>query len=167
MSLKNLGYDMVIGSIHWLGEHFIGQRQLLEQNKDDIQKQYFEELIEMINTCKIDVVGHLDRPKIVLKEMPLIDEYIDDILSSVIKKDIAIEINTRALRKGWSELMPSDWIVNGYLEMGGNKVVVGSDAHCIDEIGAGYQAIYDAFDSEFFSCLGVFQKGEFIKLDAD
>ncbi len=162
-ALKSMGYDMTIGSIHWLGEHFIGQRKLLELNREDIQRQYFEELIEMINSSDINVVGHLDRPKIIFKEMPLISEYIDEILSSIIKRDIAIEINTRALRKGWNDLMPSKGIIRKYIEMGGNKIVVGSDAHIVEEIGAGYQEI-PSINSRLISCLGIFQQDSFVRL---
>jgi len=55
----------------------------------------------------------------------------------MVKNDIALEINTSTLRKGFSETMPGKEFLNIYEDAGGIKVTVGADTHLADDLSAG------------------------------
>ena len=54
--------------------------------------------------------------------------------------DRIIEINTSSLRKGHGETMPGKDLLQIYVDCGGRYVIIGSDAHVEQDVGADYEA---------------------------
>ncbi len=57
------------------------------------------------------------------------------VIEQLVKKHIAVEINSNPIRKGYIEVHPSRTICELYLKQGGISVIAGSDAHRCEEIG--------------------------------
>ena len=139
--LRRLPFDYVIGSVHWVGPNFVFDARLIEQHSaDDIYSSYFAELDRMVTVSDIDIVAHLDIPArtaipILGYEPSRYEEQVRGILKIIIRRGLALDINTAGLRKPSKNLMPDPLILKWYAEMGGRGVTLGSDAHRENELG--------------------------------
>ena len=129
--------------------------------KQDSYSEYLEEIIKNINLYSdYDCIGHIDYliryspfedPKFYYNEF---SEYFDEILKFIIKKDIALEINTGTYRK-----VPFDFnILKRYKELGGKLLTIGSDAHSTDRIGQLFTEHVQAIKKCGFSELYYYKK---------
>lgn len=141
-------FDMVIASQH------------RDQNQDDIYYHdfktfspqfideyltfYFSYLIEVAKKDRHDVIGHLTYPLRYIcgrDKVPVnleqYDDLIDELLRITAQKGKAIEINTSGLRGALKETLPPMKYVKRFRELGGEHVTIGSDAHNINDVGAG------------------------------
>lgn len=160
-------YDQVIGSVHNLrgGEDFYFMENLSMNEAKDLLKQYFDEIIIMLEWGNFDVLAHLTYPlryfysksdlEIDLSEF---DEQIEKILKLTAEKGIALEINTAALRQPLNKLSPELDIIKKFKEMGGRYVTVGSDAHFAEHLAADIEKAYEAALEAGFECITFFQK---------
>lgn len=128
-ALEGLGLDCILGSVH----HF-NTRAQTESDKKLAYKQYYQTVLKMIDKNQIDILAHLD----------YINRYYDcdysdssqvkEILEAIIEKDIALEINTSANRRtrhneAHYDIFPTVDKLEMYFDLGGEKLVIGSDAH--------------------------------------
>lgn len=152
-------FDMVIGSVHWLEEGFIGERSIREKySREKVETMYYNIVDKALDFGGFDTFAHLDIPKRYYKSSYVFD--LDKILYKLIQKNIALEINTSSLRKGLDEYMPSINIVDRYLELGGKKLTIGSDAHSGEELGMGF----DKIDDKYYEYIGVYINRQFCDL---
>ena len=86
------------------------------------------------------------------------DAIIDKILETVIRQDIALEVNSSGIRKGLHVPMPSAEYVRRYFGKGGRMVTVGSDAHSVEDVGADIPEVLDMLRDIGFSEICVFRK---------
>ena len=107
--------------------------------------QYFTDVLCSVRQFDFDVLCHLTVPLryIVLKYGKRADvapytELIAEILSELIKKDGALEINTSAAALPQGFLMPDAQIIELFLRLGGKHFTLGSDAHVPESVGAGF-----------------------------
>ena len=63
-------------------------------------------------------------------------EQIRAILTQMVRRGIALEINTSSLRQGGEEAMPGPCVLQWYAELGGRHIVTGSDAHTAQDVGS-------------------------------
>lgn len=127
--LECTNLDCILGSIH----HFNKKAQTTSDKKL-AYKQYYQDILEMIEKKQIDTIAHLD----------YINRYYDydysnpsqvkEILEAMIEKDIALEINTSANRRtknneAYYDIFPTIDKLEMYFDLGGEKLVIGSDAH--------------------------------------
>lgn len=139
--LTRVPFDYVIGSVHWVGPLFMFDTQYISNGTaDDIFNTYFDELDQMVKNADIDIVAHFDIPArtaipILGYEPIRYERKIRSILDIIIQRNLALDINAAGLRKPSQNLMPDPVILNWYVEMGGRKVTLGSDAHRISEVG--------------------------------
>ena len=68
-------------------------------------------------------------------------EIIDAILQAIIRKDIALEVNTGAFRCHMQEPNPGSIILKRYRELGGQLITIGADAHKPVHVGLGYDLL--------------------------
>ena len=165
--INRYDYDQVIGSVHNLrgGEDFYFMENLSMDEAKSLLKQYFDEIIIMLEWGNFDVLAHLTYPlryfysksnlDIDLSEF---DDQINKILKLTIEKGIALEINTAALRQPLNKLSPEINLIKRFKEMGGRYVTVGSDAHYAEHLAADIDAAYDAALEAGFECITFFQK---------
>ena len=65
-------------------------------------------------------------------------DIIDRILSYLIDREKALELNTAGIRKGMKEMNPSRDVLMRYHELGGELITVGSDAHRVGEVASDF-----------------------------
>lgn len=143
--LETYNFDYIIGSLHMCNgwDDFY----LLDYSKvsaDKLLDLYFEELLEMARWAKFDILGHLTYPlRYIVGESKIkIDmtkhlSIIKEIFTAVIKNDMGIEINTSGLRQQIGEALPSEYYIELYKNLGGKILTIGSDAHCVEDLGKG------------------------------
>lgn len=149
--LNNLDLDYIIGSNHILP-------------KDNSEKEvltYYKQILDIIKNSRIDTIGHLDYLKRRVDDSNIENDIIEEIFNELIKRNIALEINTSAVRRKGLDSFPSQIKLELYKKLGGNMVTIGSDAHRINEI---YDAI-PIVDSKYDFDKGVFIKRKFISLN--
>ena len=128
----------------------------------------------MIETCDIDVVCHLTCPLryVMLKygrtvDIALFYPQIEEILELVIKKDLALEINTSgfSVREGEkSILMPSEDILKMYFDLGGRKITLGSDAHVSERVANGFDEVAEILKTVGFKFYCYFEKRKAVEV---
>lgn len=108
--------------------HKIDKSAKTNPEKRHIFRSYYKEVLKMIETSQIDVVGHLD----------YIERYYDkdysdfyqikEIMKAIKENNQIIEINTSAKRRCKSNIFPSLEQICMY-KMYQDEIVIGTDAH--------------------------------------
>jgi histidinol-phosphatase (PHP family) len=137
--LARYRYDYVIGSVHDWPESpywpsrvrsFVERRSL-----DEILEPYYAEIIAAARSGLFDTIGHLDvvkrylHPMISAADLAQRPDLQEPALLAIIESGAVLEVNSSGLRYPGSETYPSATVVARYRELGGERVVVGSDAH--------------------------------------
>lgn len=141
-------FDYVIGSIHIVHEmdpYYPEYWESFSTEKEGFEA-YFETMYENIMQFKdYDSLGHLDYivryspSKDQLYSYSAFADYIDSILKKLLEMDKALEINTAGFKTGTMPNPHMD-VLHRFLELGGEKVTIGSDAHVPEYLG--YRFIY-------------------------
>jgi len=140
--LAKLPFDYLIGSLHYVGTELIFfDEYFRRRTADQAFQDYFDELEKMTATGVFDILGHLDILALMAKQRygsydPFrYEEAIRSVLRNCIEREILLEINTQGLRKPAQMLVPGAEIQRWYVEMGGESICLGSDAHIADHLG--------------------------------
>ena len=151
--LLAIAYDVVLGSVHAVKykeytvpySHIDFSAMTLEDVRGYLHA-YFGELQQMAAGYDLDVLTHLSCPLryVVGKYGVSVDmsEYeaeIEAILRTVVKRHIALEVNTSGIGSFYGEYMPYESILRKYREMGGYLITLASDAHTADRTGNGFE----------------------------
>jgi histidinol-phosphatase (PHP family) len=144
--LLKLPLDVVIGSIHCMGNFGVHSDLFDKIQPAYAIRNYFQLMQEMVGQADIDILGHLDyfdrytAPRNIPGYDP--EEYKDQItgvLTTLIARDIALEVNTSGFRAGNNpRTFPHPKVLTWYYQMGGRKISIGSDAHLPEHIGIGF-----------------------------
>ena len=130
-------FDFILGSVHlvhckdpYYPAYFQGREE------EDAYQEYFQCVLQNLEAySNFDVFGHLDY---VVRYGPNQNTYysyqkyqeiIDEILRSLIKKDIGLEVNTGGYKYGLGVPNPYKDVILRYRELGGKIITLGSDAH--------------------------------------
>jgi histidinol-phosphatase (PHP family) len=138
----NADVDYLIGSVHFIDKWSFDNPEFIDGWKDkdidEIWKAYFEATQKMVESGKFDIVGHLDLIK-VFKFIPKQDVRVlaKDVLQAIKKSQMVMEINTAGLRKPIGELYPSRALLEVAYDLD-IPITFYSDAHAVEQIGAGY-----------------------------
>ena len=65
------------------------------------------------------------------------EEIIAEIFHILIENGKALEINCSGLRQGYGRTFPDIDLIKMYKNSGGEIITLGSDAHCVRDVGAG------------------------------
>lgn len=112
--LSSFPFDYVIGSVHGMSKANY--------------KDYLQANIDMLNTYPINILGHLK----LRKEYTEYKEMIEEIVKIATSKKVKFDINTSD-RSRWN-IQQLEYMLDLF-ETYGTEYTIGSDAHCIDEIG--------------------------------
>ena len=112
--LSSFPFDYIIGSVHGMGK---------AEYKD-----YLQANIDMLNTYPLNILGHLK----LRKEYEKYKEMIEEIVKIATEKNIKFDVNTSD-RSRWN-LQQLEYMLDLFKKYG-TKYTIGSDAHCIEEIG--------------------------------
>ncbi|KIR02132.1 Histidinol-phosphatase [Lachnospiraceae bacterium TWA4] len=172
--LASYPFDYVIGSTHLIRKIDPYYPEFYEgRSEKEAYLEYFETILENIHTFnEFDSLGHLDY---VVRYGPNQNknysylEYrdiIDEILKAIIDKNLALEINTAGIKYGLGHAHPHSDIIKRYLELGGEMITLGSDAHKPEHLGYAFLDIKDLLESLNIRYLTNFvkRKPEFIKI---
>ncbi|MBX3079982.1 MAG: histidinol-phosphatase HisJ family protein [Anaerolineae bacterium] len=142
--LARYPYDVVLGSLHWVGRENVFQPVYFRTRyPHQAYLEYFEELLNMVQTGDFDILAHVDLPKRlgyeIYKRFDIaeFEPQIRAIWQVCIDRGITPEINTKALRMGVQELHPTPIALEWYVEMGGRQLTIGSDAHHTASLASG------------------------------
>jgi len=135
-------FDFIVGSAHDIKGIDVGWAEFHQgRSKYEAYLAYFENLLDVVQICDAyDVIGHLDYVKrygnYTDKSLYYTDfcEIIDEILKTIIAKGKGIEINTSGYAYGVGHPHPHIDILRRYLQLGGEIITVGSDAHKPDSV---------------------------------
>lgn len=160
-------FDVVIAAIHWIDSTFIGDKALRECfTTNEIFERYYKVVLDTILFGGFDVLAHLDLPKRYLGQYPgqSLDSanMVDEVLKEMAKSDIALEINTSPLRKGVGECSPDFSILQRYVEAGGSKITVGSDAHSCSEIAVDFEYVQNLIGKTNGGQVGIYKRRKFV-----
>lgn len=133
--VSNPALDYVIGSLHLTGGRDPYYPEFWEgRSPEECVRQYLVDLYENIRAFPyFDSLGHLDY---IVRYAPPgfhydpwdYQEILDEILRILVRKDIALELNTSGCQST-PYPNPHPAILGRYLELGGGMVTAGSDAH--------------------------------------
>lgn len=151
--LEGQDWDIVLGSVHAVRyKDYTAPYSTLDFSAfsgaeiDGYLKTYFQEVREMVETTDLDVLAHLTCPWRYLcgKYGIAVEEsryqvQIEGILREIIRRGIALEVNTSCLDTRFNHLLPHAAILRQYKDLGGYLITVGSDAHRCDRIAYGFE----------------------------
>ena len=151
--IKAIRPDSIIMSVHNvvldnLPENIARMRfsDMKPEKVQHIIAVYFKELIAAVTLTDFDICAHLTLPYrytngvygLGLSYERFLPE-IKKILSILIDRNKALEINTSDVFHQLCDFMPDENIVRMYYEMGGRLVTIGTDAHNPNNISSGFK----------------------------
>ncbi len=162
--LHDHSFDFVIGSVHLLNgcdpyypETFAGK------DESECYRRYFESILMNLQVFSgFDSLGHLDY---IVRYGPnrnkdySYSEYrdiIDAILEQLIRRDIALELNTAGYHAGLGSPNPCMEVLRRYKELGGKMITIGSDAHIPERVASHFEDASELLKSLGFTAYTVF-----------
>lgn len=150
-------YDEIIGSVHGILFHGVRQStakfDFANASRSDMLEylqMHLNAALHNVENLNMDVLGHLTyilryiNGKYQLGlDWRIQEPLIRRILSEIIRRGIALEINTSCRGGFYDEWLPSREIVDLYLDMGGYLFTLGSDAHSSNKIGSYFEEVVD------------------------
>ncbi|EDS76215.1 putative histidinol-phosphatase [Clostridium botulinum C str. Eklund] len=140
-TLKNLNFDMILGSVHNISN--VGHRAICQNStKKEAYDMYFNEVLKLVSFGDFDIAAHLDLMNRYafnsLGNYEFKDYYdiLKSILNKLISRGIGIEINTSGLRNSLNDIHPKIEILKLYKSLGGEIITIGSDAHTPNDVGS-------------------------------
>ena len=137
--LRRHAYDYVIGSVHeWPDSPYLHSRVpgwVAGRPLDQIVGPYYDQVIAAARSGLFDTIGHLDvvkrylYPHVTPADLAARPELVEPALRAIIDAGIALEVNSSGLRHLVREPYPAGATVHRFRELGGQRVVAGSDAH--------------------------------------
>lgn len=142
------GWDFVIGSIHLI-DHRDPYYPVYWEGKDPAScvRTYYETMFECLSLFSdFDSLGHMDYVVRYAPEgfhyNPLdFFEITDEIMKFLIRKDIALEVNSSRLSRGTFCENPHPDLLKRYVQLGGELITIGSDAHTPEQIASSFSVL--------------------------
>jgi histidinol-phosphatase (PHP family) len=143
--LQARDFDYVIGSVHFIRGGAVDMEDYSVwdsgRSVEQIWERYFQTIGESARSGLFDVLAHPDLVKVWGGERPLpegdLRRYYELAIEGIAESGIAVEVSTAGLRKRVKELYPARAFLEMCLEAGA-PVVLSSDAHRPQDIGADY-----------------------------
>jgi histidinol-phosphatase (PHP family) len=166
--LARYRYDYTIGSVHdWPESPYWPSRirdWIEGRSLDEIVAPYYAEIVAAARSGLFDTIGHLDvvkrylHPYVTPADLGRRQDLVEPALLAIIEGGVALEVNSSGLRYPGAETYPSATVVARYRELGGERVVVGSDAHSRGSFAHRLDASYRHLAAAGFEAL-TFRRG--------
>lgn len=141
--LARLPFDYVLGSLHFVDQHSMFDINYFKAHAADVAyRAFFVELERMTRIGGFDILSHFDVPirtafAVYGPYAPIdFEDLIRPVLRNCVQHGIALDLNTSALRSRVNTLTPNLDILRWYVEVGGERVTLGSDAHKPVDVGS-------------------------------
>jgi len=138
-AVKDLPLDFVTGALHWLGDSFtLGEEAFRQGDPMELVEEYYRRTELIVSGCDIDILAHMGvfRRGMALAgrstgfdETTLWPGLMRRILTAMIERGIALELNMAGLRRPEKASYPVPAVLGLYRRLGGELVTVGSDSH--------------------------------------
>ena len=176
-------YDYVIGSVHVAREHPLARPATAAAwtrslTVDEAGEWYWAEVLSAIRSGLFDTIGHLDVIKRWL--VPYYGPYefeahcdtYDAVLAALVEAGTALEVNSSGLRTDIpgpfphpGEPYPPAAVVARFRDLGGTRVVAGSDAHRVASFAGALTEAYAVLRAAGFDQLAFRRGGEPVQID--
>ncbi len=172
--LSSVPFDFVIGSSHIVHGFDPYYPDFFKNRRESAcYMEYFESILENL-ACfsEMDVYGHIDY---IVRYGPnqnreysygRYQDILDEILRTLISKNIGIELNTGGFHYGLGEPNPCAAVIRRYRQLGGEIITIGADAHKPENIAHSFQKACEILTDCGFQYYTVFRnrKAEFLPL---
>ncbi len=170
--LKRFDFDIIISSVHAVRyEGYSDPYSTIDFSSmprsalDEYLDMYFDEVLLMLHEVTCDIMAHLTCPLRYINgkyslgvDCTKYKDKILKILEYIIEKSIALEINTSGIGTPYGAIMPDEWIIKAFKEMGGYIVTLGSDAHSYERIGNGFDVAIELLKKYSFKGYYYYEK---------
>lgn len=158
--------DVILASMHWIGDIIlaIDGPELAKMDAGSVYDAYFDETLKCVERGGFDVMAHFDIAKrYIVKyagpfDFPRYRDRIAGILEAMIRKGIALEVNTSGLRQPCQETMPGLDTLKLYHDLGGELVTIGTDSHRTTQLGFGLAEGMDLIRRAGFKAITTYSK---------
>lgn len=142
-------FDFILGSYHQLKDerdfYFFDFSKTSPDDVHALIDRYLDELLELVGTGCLDVLGHLTYPLRYTERNPALagvsfalhKERTSAVYRALIEDGKGIELNVSGLWRGKGLPMPDLELLKLYRALGGEIITVGSDAHTAADVGRG------------------------------
>jgi len=147
--LEGAEYDIVLGSIHYLrdGRDFYYLRYTDGScDPAEVYDRYLDEVLRMAEESDFDSLAHLTYPLRyiygrdgVRLDMARYEDKYEQILTVLVQRGKALEINTSGARRENGFMLPDTRLVRRFRELGGKYITLGSDTHKPAQFAAGLE----------------------------
>jgi histidinol-phosphatase (PHP family) len=157
-------FDVVLGSVHFLGEWAFDDPRLLEEwSVRDVAgawHEYFAAFTDAASSGLFDVMAHPDLVK-KFGHVPPGDlrSLYGDVAAAVADAGVAVEVSSAGLRKPCTEIYPSEELLAEF-RRAGVPVTTASDAHTPDEVGQGLAEVRAAVARAGYETIVYFEARE-------
>lgn len=150
--LRSRRFSYVLGAVHDIGwEEVPNFMERAEKEGDNLRESldpYFLDCLKLVESNLYDGLAHLDFPKRYMKSRPAPDFFVKNyeriirsILTACLDMGVFLEVNTAPYRVGIQEPYPGWPILQLYRRLGGQEVVLSSDAHRPEDLGTAFGAV--------------------------
>lgn len=164
-------YDFIIASIHNLRSlpdfYYMDFKKMEIAEIEELFSKYIYELCELVDKFDwIDTVGHITyihRYAFLAGRNIQFEQFyprLSLLFAKMIKKSIALEVNTSSLYKGLGFTMPTKELIALYRDCGGRLITVGSDAHRTENLGRGVRDTFEILKSLGFNKVVCVENGK-------
>lgn len=143
--LTDHAFDFIISSVHYAdGATVMTPEYIRGRDVQECYQSYFEEVLASVRQGCMKILGHMEYanrrgvPAFGPYEASPYREITTEIYDLMIRKGIALEINTAGLRQGAGITYPCEQQVALYAERGGKLLSIGSDAHRPEDLADCY-----------------------------
>ena len=162
-------YDYVIGSVHMSSrgpfrDDAAAAAWCAGRSLREASAWYWDEVEGAIRSGLFDTIGHLDFVKRYMQPHlgpfeyePHADIY-ERLLGALVETGVALEVNASGLRQAPAESYPGPAVVARYRQLGGERIVAGSDSHRLAHFGFGLSDSYRSIGRAGFRALA-FRRG--------
>ncbi len=155
-------FDMIILSFHRINNVFLNDIDYKEIEIDkNIYREYYKQIYDVVNKYKnYDVLGHLDYIDRFGPELKFAyyKDIVAEILKILIKDDKALEISTSGFSHRVARQYPKKEILTMYKKLGGENIIVGSDAHYPEHVGFNCKNTINYLKKIGFKSISIYRK---------
>lgn len=132
-AINSFPFDIIIGSFHCMRNDDMYRYDFSKADVPAVLEDFYTYVYECLKEFKnYDIAGHfsiMDRYIGKIYDYTPFEEQIDEILRLIIADGKGLEINTSSFKYGTGSWLPRESILKRYLELGGEILTFGSDAH--------------------------------------
>ena len=167
---KHFKPDFLIGSLHVTRSGIAVSLKLDREPSKECITEYYEENLEMVEKGGFDTLGHLGIFKRGVNTSIMPDErhaypIIDKIFQTMIKKDIALEVNNSGFNSKLKNHVPEPTILARYQKQGGELITISSDSHNLEHFDRFYDKTLDNLKELNFSCVWIKRGGKWLDVE--